>query len=250
MSSITFWSAGDICLPFHEAFFNSSGVESVALSTLPTNSGDMCSRVILGDGGHNIMVLPGSVSPQLVHSICQRLLVRKIHPQQHQAEILGKAAEKLVDEEDVALLAPGADPQHLRKKLRRFLSSQGHHLLDELHLLIISELTSCQEPGLQLCVRFSKQQRRRHEIRQEVDCGLRQGGENVVVPDELIFDATQDELRPSAMANQEMMLLGQERQLDVLVVRRPRWCFSICHLVVGSVLCIRRLPLVGINDYN
>ncbi len=108
----------------------------------------MRSRVILGDDDHNIMVLPGGVSPQLVRSICQRPPVRKIHPQQHQAEILGKAAEKLVDEEDVALLAPGAGavPQH-HKKLRRFLSSQGRHLLDELHLLIIGELKSCQEPG-------------------------------------------------------------------------------------------------------
>jgi hypothetical protein len=123
-----------------------------------------------GENGDGLVPLNVSRPHQLIRYIRQRPPVRKIHTRQHQAEILGKAAEKLVDEEDVALLAPGADPQHLSKKLRRFLSSQGWHLLDELHLLIICELMSCQEPGLQLRVRVSWQ-RRLHEVRHEVDCG-------------------------------------------------------------------------------
>ncbi len=59
------------------------------------------------------MVLPGGVGPQLVRPFGQRPPIREVHPRQHQLEILGNAAQKLVDEENVALLPPWADPQHL-----------------------------------------------------------------------------------------------------------------------------------------
>jgi hypothetical protein len=52
-----------------------------------------------------------------------------------------------VDEENVALLPPGTDLQHLSKNRRGLLSSQGQHLFDELHLLVVGELIGLQEPG-------------------------------------------------------------------------------------------------------
>jgi hypothetical protein len=81
---------------------------------------------------------------------------------------------------------------------------------------------------------------------------LWQGGENVVVPDELIVDAPQDELPLRHGKPGDDVVGPEEQQLDMLVVRRRRWCFSVCHHVVGCVLCVGRSEeyhyLLGLNN--
>ncbi len=82
----------------------------------------------------------------------------------------------------------------------------------------LSELVSCQEPGPQLCVGVGGQ-RRLHEVGHEVDGGLWQGSEHVVVTDVLVVGVPQDRL-PIGHGEPGDDVVGPEgRQLDVLVVR-------------------------------
>ncbi len=128
-----------------------------------------------------------------------------------------------MDKEDVALLTSGADSQHFRKKLIWLLSFQGRHLLNKLNLLVVGELMSRQKPGPQLRIGVSRQWRL-PEVGHKVDGGLRQGGEHVVVADELIVGAMQDELPLGHGEPGDDVVGPEERQLDVLVVhRRRRW---------------------------
>ncbi len=181
------------------------------------------------------MVLPGGVGPQLVRPVGQRPPIREVPPRQHQPEILGKAAQKLVDEENVALLPPWADPQHLGEQFRRLPCAQGGHLLDKLHLLIVCELLRREKSGPQLCVGVSGQ-RRLHEVGHEVDGGHRQGCKHVVVPDELVVHAPQDEL-PFSHGEPGYDVVGPEcGQLDVMIVDRwRRRHVVVLHVAVGCV---------------
>ncbi len=148
-----------------------------------------------------------------------------------------------MNEEDVALLPPLADWQHLSEQLGRLLSAQGGHLLDKLHLLVVCELVHRQEPGPQLCVGVSGQ-RRLHEV----DGGLRQGCEHVVVPDELVVDVPQDEL-PLGHGEPGDDVGPEGGQLDVMVERRWwRRQVVVFNVAVGCVMCVGWSPVVATNN--
>jgi hypothetical protein len=131
------------------------------------------------------------------------------------------------------------------------LPGKSSTVLDELHLLVVRELMSCQEPGLQLRKGVTGQGHL-HEVGHKVEGGLQQGCEHVVVADELVVNAPQDELPLGHGEPGDGIVGPEEQQHDVLVVCRRRrwWRFGDLHIGVGCVLCVGRSPLVGIKHYN
>ncbi len=81
---------------------------------------------------------------------------------EHDAELPGQLVEKPADKDDVVLLAPGAEEQHLDKQLRQLLVGQ-RWLVELFHPLNIRQLMHSQE----LHVRVRRERASLHHVGDE-----------------------------------------------------------------------------------